>query len=86
MKENGIAKIFRVVAIISIVCSVIGSIGLGLTYASLVGNTGWILAITLFFAGVISFLMYLWYAEVVSLLQKSVNVQEEILDQIKKQN
>ena len=83
MKENGIAKIFRVVAIVSIVCSIIGAVILGFVYSSLVGNTGWILAISLLFAGVISFLMYLWYAEVVSLLQKSVNVQEEILDQIK---
>lgn len=78
MNENGVAKTLRSIGIIEAICGVI----LGFIVLANGDDFGWIgiaIAITSF----IICMLFVGFAEVISLLQKNVNKQDEVLDYLK---
>lgn len=78
MKQNGIAKTLRIIGIVEAVCGVI----LGLVVLTTGDDFSWVgiaIAITSF----ITCMLFVGFAEIISLLQKNVNKQDEVLDYLK---
>ena len=78
MKENGVAKTLHSIGIVEVVCGVI----LGLIVLATGEDFAWAgvaIAITSF----ITCMVFVGFAEIISLLQKNVDKQEEILDCLK---
>lgn len=78
MNENGVAKTLRIIGIIEAICGVI----LGFIVLANGDDFGWIgiaIAITSF----ITCMLFVGFAEVISLLQKNVNKQDEVLNYLK---
>lgn len=78
MNENGVAKTLRVIGIVEVVCGVI----LGLVVLATGDDFAWAgiaIAITSF----ITCMLFVGFAEVITLLQKSVDKQNEVLNYLK---
>ncbi len=78
MNENGVAKTLRVIGIVEVVCGVI----LGLVVLATGDDFAWVgiaIAITSF----ITCMLFVGFAEVITLLQKSVDKQNEVLNYLK---
>ena len=78
MNENGVAKTLRIIGIIEAICGVI----LGFIVLANGDDFAWVgiaIAITSF----ITCMLFVGFAEVISLLQKNVNKQDEVLDYLK---
>lgn len=78
MSENGIAKTLRTIGIIEVICGII----LGLIILADGGDFAWAgiaIAITSF----IPCMLFVGFAEVISLLQKNVDKQDEVLNYLK---
>ena len=78
MNENGVAKTLRIIGIVEAICGVI----LGFIVLANGDDFAWVgiaVAITSF----ITCMLFVGFAEVISLLQKNVNKQNEVLDYLK---
>ena len=78
MNENGVAKTLRIIGIVEAVCGVI----LGLVVLITGDEFAWVgiaIAITSF----ITCMLFVGFAEVISLLQKSVDKQDKVLNYLK---
>ena len=74
MKENGIAKTLQVIGIIEILCGII----VGLVILASGDNFRW-LGIVVMIVSFITCMIFWGFAEIINLLQKNINKQDELL-------
>ena len=78
MNENGVAKTLRIIGIVEAVCGVI----LGLVVLTTGDDFAWA-GIAIVITSFITCMLFVGFAEVISLLQKNVNKQDEVLNCLK---
>lgn len=75
MRENTVAKVLKFLGLLEVIGGVIGGL-------SLIGDYGFIF----FLAGIILCVIFYGFAEIINLLQKNWNTQEDILKILKNNN
>lgn len=80
MSENGIAKTLRIIGIIEVVCGII----LGLIILADGGDFAWA-GIAVMITSFITCMVFVGFAEIINLLQKNANKQDNILAFLKDQ-
>ena len=78
MNENKVAKSLRIVSIIEMICGLIVFLVLVMDDSDLLP-----IAVAIFVVALINGLLFEAVGEIISLLQKNVNKQEEVLDYLK---
>ena len=78
MKENGIAKTLQIIGIIEVVCGIIA----GFVILADGGDFGWV-GIAVMIISFITCMIFVGFAEIINLLQKNVNKQDDLLSLLK---
>lgn len=81
MSENGVAKTLRAIGIIEVVCGII----LGLIILADGGDFAWV-GIAVMVASFITCMVFVGFAEIISLLQKNADQQNAVLAFLKDQS
>lgn len=79
MRENTVAKVLKVLGILEVIGGVFLGIPMIGDYDDFTSYMGWIL----FFSGIIVCIIFFGFAEIINLLQKNWNTQEDILKTLK---
>ncbi len=80
MSENRIARVLRIIGIVEVVCGII----LGFIVLANGKDSGWI-GIAVMITSFITCMMFMGFAEIINLLQKSVDNQDAVLALLKEQ-
>lgn len=78
MKENGVAKTLQIIGVVELICGVIA----GFIMLADGGDFRWV-GIAVMICSFITCMMFVGFAEIIDLLQKNINRQDDLLTLIK---